>query len=53
MRPLTRWEKFKKRFIWGQWGWRTLLLRRDRIVVGKLKVLLNEKPIRHRSKRRR
>lgn len=44
---------FKKRFIWGKWGWGTLLFKKDRVVVGKLKVLTAQKPIRHRSKRRR
>ncbi|AWN03317.1 hypothetical protein PBI_CAMILLE_71 [Microbacterium phage Camille] len=39
MRPLTKWEKFKKRFIWGQWSWKTFLIMRDRIVIGKLKVM--------------
>lgn len=53
MRPLTKWEKFKKRFIWGQWGWNSLLIKKDRVVVGKLKYLRKEKPIRHRSAKRK
>lgn len=54
MRPKTKWEKFKARFIWGQWGWNTLMLRKDRIIVGKLKVMTkSESYRRHASRRRR
>lgn len=40
MRPYTKWELFKQRFIWGQWSWWTFVVRKDRIVIGKLKVML-------------
>lgn len=40
MRPETRWELFKRRFVWGQWSWRTLGFYHGHIlVVGKLKVI--------------
>lgn len=42
MRPLTRWERLRARIIWGQWSWRTFLVRHDRIVVGKLKVMFHD-----------
>lgn len=38
MRPLTKWEKFKKHFTWGSWGWNTFMVRKKFIVIGKLKV---------------
>lgn len=44
---------FKKRFIWGTWGWGTLLFKKDRVVVGRLKVMTKPKPIRHRSSKRK
>jgi len=41
VRPLTWRERLRQRVIWGHWSWRTLLVQRDRIVVGKLKVILH------------
>lgn len=42
MRPTTRWERFKRSFIWGSWPWSTFLIKRYEdetlVVVGKLKV---------------
>lgn len=42
MRETTRWERFKRHFIWGEWPWRTFFYKRypDEVmlVVGKLKV---------------
>lgn len=44
MRPTTRWERFKRNFVWGEWSWRTLGVHRQSdqtlVVVGKLKVIV-------------
>ena len=43
MREETRWEKFKKRFIWGSWPWLTVGFYWGHIlVIGKLKIIFPE-----------
>ena len=43
MRPYTKWELFKKRFVFGQWSWFTFIVRKHVIVIGKFKYIRKEK----------
>jgi hypothetical protein len=44
MRPTTRWERFMRHLVWGQWSWFTFGVRRfddqTLVVVSKLKVIV-------------
>ena len=44
MKPTTRWERFKRNIVWGEWPWRTFGIYRQPdqtlVVVSKLKIIV-------------